>query len=471
MANGGPVSWRDLWSGPAGRRLRVLLFVIVLHAGGNYGVVTVAPQMVSEIGGAVLIGALMALFNIFSILAAVAMGVLVKRVGAPRLFVACGALFVLGGVICAAAGRMEVVALGRALAGFGGGGLMTLGFMELRAFITPREWPKIAALSGVMWTAAAFAGPLFGGVAADLVGWRAAFAGVALAGVAYGVAAYGMIASRPGTADADRLPLVNFVGLGAAVTAISFAPLADGFVAAACLLGGIGGLVLVVARERLRAPRLFPASAFRPESAQGRAMIAKLVLGAGAMSVLVFGPLALTTLHGFSATAAGAFVLFETVAWTVGSFLVASLPEARARLVAGLGPVAAALGLVVLGWALPQGHLVVSAAAIFACGAGLGLVWPTLGQRIIQENRPEDREKAVAALASIETLGFAFGAAFVGVVGAAAVGGDLSSPAGIAVATATVTWAAAAVTVVGCLIAHRAIFAVPGIDDAVRAPE
>ena len=382
MVSGGPASWRDLWSGEAGRRLRVLLFVIVLHAGGNYGVVTLAPQMVSEIGGAVLIGALMALFNIFSILAAVAMGVMIKRVDAPRLFLACSALFILGGLVCAAAGRIEIVAFGRALAGFGGGGMMTLGFIELRAYITPREWPKIAALSGVMWTGAAFAGPLFGGVAADLLGWRTAFAGVSLAGLAYAVAAYGMVASRPGAADGERLPLVNFFGLGAAVTAISFAPLADGLGAAACLIAGIGGLVLVVARERLRAPRLFPASAFRPESPQGRAMIAKLVLGAGAMSVLVFGPLALTTLHGFSATAAGAFVLIETVAWTIGSFIAASLAETRVRLVAGLGPVGAAFGLVVLGWALPQGHIVVSAAAIFACGAGLGLAWPTLGQRI-----------------------------------------------------------------------------------------
>lgn len=65
-------NWRSFLAQGRGLRLGGLLAVIMLHAGGNYAVVTLAPAIVAEIGGGALVGALTALFNITTVLAAAA---------------------------------------------------------------------------------------------------------------------------------------------------------------------------------------------------------------------------------------------------------------------------------------------------------------------------------------------------------------------------------------------------------------
>ena len=66
--------WHELLADGRGLRIGSVLAVIVLHAGVNYAVVTLAPAIITEVGGGTLIGALTALFNITTVLAAAATG-------------------------------------------------------------------------------------------------------------------------------------------------------------------------------------------------------------------------------------------------------------------------------------------------------------------------------------------------------------------------------------------------------------
>jgi MFS family permease len=120
-------SWAELFSGGRGKRIASILTIIVLHGGGNYAVVTLTPSIVADIGGIELIGALTALFNVATLLAAAAIGPLVPRFGTARLWWFMTAIATLGAALSTLADSMVAVAVGRGLAGFGGGGLLAIG--------------------------------------------------------------------------------------------------------------------------------------------------------------------------------------------------------------------------------------------------------------------------------------------------------------------------------------------------------
>ncbi|MEL6210809.1 MAG: MFS transporter, partial [Pseudomonadota bacterium] len=245
--------WRGFLAGGRGLRLSGLLAVVVLHAGGNYAVVTLAPAIVADLGGGALIGALTALFNITTVLAAAAVGPLAGRFGPGPLLWAMTVACLLGALLSAGATSMTVVALGRALAGFGGGGLLALAYVAMRAETTAAAFPKLSALTGAFWIGAAFAGPLLGGLLADLIGWRPAFLLIGGLSLAYAVANRRTIAGTLVERLSEPFPAMAFATFGVGVALISFAPLFGTGAGLAMAAAGLGSLLGAALRERRRA--------------------------------------------------------------------------------------------------------------------------------------------------------------------------------------------------------------------------
>lgn len=447
--------WRSFLAEGRGLRLSGLLAVVVLHAGGNYAVVTLAPAIVAEVGGGALIGALTALFNITTILAAAAVGPLAGRFGPGPLLWAMTAACVLGALLSAGASSMTMVALGRGIAGFGGGGLLALAYVAMRSETSAAAFPKLSALTGAFWIGAAFTGPLLGGLLADLVGWRPAFVLVGGLSLAYTLANRRIIAGTEVERVSEAFPVTAFAAFGLGVALISFAPLFGAGAGLAMAAAGFGSLLSAVLRERRRAPRMFPTNAFRMATEQGGALAAKTMLGASAMSVLVFGPLLLIQVHGRSATFAGTFVLIETLSWSVGSFIAASVRAGR--FLAMLGPLLSVAGLAGCAVFLVGGQLVGAGLAIATCGLGLGLAWPFLGARIIAGDTGEERAKTMAMISSVETLGFAVGGAVVGLAGSLAVDGALEGAGAVSRAAETGILVSIPLALVGAWLSFNAL--------------
>ena len=422
-------NWGELLADGRGLRISAVLAVIVLHAGGNYAAVTLAPAMVAEVGGGELIGALAALFNITTVLAAAASGPLAARYGTKWLWWIMTGLALSGALLSAAAGTMLWIAVGRAVAGFGGGGLLALGFVALRSETSPAAFPKISAISGAFWIGAAFSGPLVGGLFADFLGWRPAFIVFGVGMLIYGFANARTMARFETERSTERFPITSFAAFGIGIGLISFAPQFDRGAAALIAFVGLIALTAAIWRERSHVPRMFPKRAFRFRTMQGSAIAAKTVLGASAMSILVFGPLVLTQVHGHSATFAGAFVLIETIGWSVASFAIVSIPGGR--YVALAGPFLTLASLVGCYVFLIGGHLIGAALSIAACGFGLGMIWPFLGEQMVAGDLDGEKTKTMAMVSSVETLGFAIGGALVGLVGAFVAGGTIDDSASI----------------------------------------
>ncbi|KAI9566089.1 major facilitator superfamily domain-containing protein [Boletus coccyginus] len=89
----------------------------------------------------------------------------------PAILVSIG-LFALGSGVCGAANSMNVLIAGRAIQGFGGGGIQSLTGIILSDLVTLQERGVYSGLYGLTWCLAASIGPVVGGSLAAQGQWR-----------------------------------------------------------------------------------------------------------------------------------------------------------------------------------------------------------------------------------------------------------------------------------------------------------
>ncbi|CAG8465673.1 10607_t:CDS:2 [Ambispora leptoticha] len=83
--------------------------------------------------------------------------------------------FVAGSVLCGASIDMPMLIVSRAIAGIGGGGIMSLVMIIISDIVPLRERGKYQGILGGTFTISSVLGPLIGGVFTDRLSWRWAF--------------------------------------------------------------------------------------------------------------------------------------------------------------------------------------------------------------------------------------------------------------------------------------------------------
>ncbi|RYP52330.1 hypothetical protein DL769_010696 [Monosporascus sp. CRB-8-3] len=84
-------------------------------------------------------------------------------------------LFEVGSLVCGVAPSANALIVGRAIAGFGGGGLATGALTIVSFSATSEKRPMLMGITGSMYGLAAVCGPLLGGAFTDKVTWRWCF--------------------------------------------------------------------------------------------------------------------------------------------------------------------------------------------------------------------------------------------------------------------------------------------------------
>ncbi|KAK4687774.1 MFS transporter, DHA2 family, glioxin efflux transporter, partial [Tremellales sp. Uapishka_1] len=84
-------------------------------------------------------------------------------------------IFELGSLVCGVAPSMNVLILGRAIAGLGGAGIFSGGMIVIAELTPLHSRPKYFGLLGVCFALASVLGPLVGGAFSDHVSWRWCF--------------------------------------------------------------------------------------------------------------------------------------------------------------------------------------------------------------------------------------------------------------------------------------------------------
>lgn len=331
--------------------------------------------------------------------------------------------FGFGCFLSAVAPNMSLLLSGRVFQGLGGGGLVAMGFVAVGVIFPRRYTARAMAAVSTFWGVSAFLGPLIGGFFVEFATWRWGF--VFFGGQAVALAIW--IALRPDRAPSDAkvktaFPWGRLVLLCLAVLLVSYGGVdIDLLRTTICVLSGIACLFLFLRLDhRAKNDRLLPSRPFDFTRPPGSALLMILSLSIATIAITAFGPLLVVAIHNASALTAGYIVACSSIGWTVMAVLVSGLPERLDRLMIALGMAVLVASIVGFLYAVPNGP--VWLIAVFAAmeGGGFGMAWVFILRRTTALAAGEDVQRISGAFPTVQRLGYAVGAAYIGIVANAA---------------------------------------------------
>ncbi|AWS42830.1 MDR family MFS transporter [Streptosporangium sp. 'caverna'] len=396
-------------------------------------VATALPTIGKELGGTDQISWVASAYLLTSAVTTLLFGKLGDMFGRKQIFLLSIVIFLIGSVLAAVSGNMLWLIVFRAFQGLGGGGLNSLVMAIVGDIVPARQRSRYQAYTGIVATLALVAGPFLGGLFADTISWRWIF----FINVPIGVFAIAMVALRvhlpqhPGRRG--RIDVAG--GLLAAVvttTILLFTTLGGAGHAwnsplILILIGvSVAGLLAYILVEGRAAEPITPLGLFRSNIFT----ISSIQFGFASLVLFVamlYVPLFLQTVQGYSAFAAGLFLipmLLGLVAATAiaGPFITKT---GRYKIYPVIGSALTGLSM----WAVGSVTHDTSAWAIIVpltfAGAGIGFMIQVA--LLAGQNAVEYRHlgTATGALNFFKSIGGAFGAAIFGAILAGTMG---SSP-------------------------------------------
>ncbi len=432
-------SWGELLGRRQGWRAVALAGGVAMHAINVHIVTTILPSVVRDIGGIDYYAWNVTLFVVTSIIGSALTGKLLGRLGARPAYLLALAVFGAGAMLCASAGDMGWMLVGRAVQGIGGGLLAALGYALIPLVFEQRLWSRAIALVSGMWGISTLLGPAVGGMFAAHGHWRLAFFALLpllLLQAALVTRQLGPDAVRTIVGEQQAMPLGRILLLAASVLLVALAAQTGrAWMAMACVVGGAALGVLVARIDLNHRVSLLPRDGYSLRTVMG-GVFASVSLLVIASCVEIFVPYFLQTLHGYAPLAAGYATAAMAAGWSVGSLSGSGHSGSAARRMICAGPWLMALGLLALALLLPAQLLppgwlsdALIVLALGAAGLGIGLGWPHLIGRAMQAARAGEENLTSAAITTVQLYAMAIGAALAGLVANQA---GLGEPGGLA---------------------------------------
>jgi len=317
---------------PASHRERILdrrhrsltvgsVLAVSIVAFEGLALTTVAPVITKDLGDTSLYGWVFSAFLLSQIVGTVVAGQQADRRGIKSPFLVALALFGVGLVVCGVSAGLLVFLLGRALQGLGAGALATCVYAIVNTAYPDHLRPRMLAALSSAYVFPALVGPGAAGFVAETVTWRAVFFGFLpfllvvglLATPAFGYLSPKIMVGHEAEARANRLPAAFGLAAG---TGLLLAGLQARPAILSVLLLAAG---IAAAGPSLR--RLLPEGTFAARRGLPATVAARGLFGAAYLCAEVYLILALTSLGGYSATAAGLVVSARAICWAAGTWL------------------------------------------------------------------------------------------------------------------------------------------------------
>ncbi len=413
-------SWRSTLTGQYAPAVALICLAVWLHAADATLIATLIPVITADIGGINLIPWAVALYEIGSIVAGAASGLLAIKYGLKQPMAIAALLFAIGCIISALAPAMWVMLCGRVLQGFGGGGLVALSFVAMNTLFPKHLVPQALAFVSTVWGISAFIGPLIGGVFASYASWRQAFGFFAIAALLLSVWILRRVQAKAPvtTAQNERFPINRLLLLTAGVLCIAYAGAAISPLRTPLLI--VLGVCLLIwflrADSHAGDSRLLPLNpiSLRHPLSAGLTMI--LCFAIATIAISVYGPYLMTKIHGMRVLVAGYIVACSSVGWSLAAVAVARLDERYDRRMIFYGMLVLTLSIAGFVFSVPHGPVWLIAVFALVEGAGFGMAW-TFILRLASTIAPEsEKERIAAAIPTVHRAGYALGAAYIGIV-------------------------------------------------------
>jgi hypothetical protein len=145
------------------------------------------------------------------------------------------------------------------------------------------------------------------------------------------------------------------------------------------------------------------------------------------ITVEVFVPYFLQTIHGYAPLIAGYMTALMSLGWTLGSLASSSRGHVAAHWLLRAGPWVSAVALAILAVLVPLSGLNVNGDAVLwlslpllGVGIGIGICWPHLLTRVFKASPAGEQNLASSAIITVQLYAMALGATLGGMVANAA---------------------------------------------------
>ncbi|MFC4336310.1 MDR family MFS transporter [Salininema proteolyticum] len=359
-------------------------------------------------------------------------GKLSDQFGRRRVIVTAIVIFLIASALAGISQNMWQLVVFRGLQGIGAGGLMTLSFTIVSDVVSPRARGKYLGYFGGVFAVSSVLGPVLGGFFADF-DWRWIFYINIPLGVVAVLAVNSVLARHPAERRGHKIDILGAALLVPAVVSLMLALTWGGgtyawssptiitlLVAAAVLT-----VAFIVTETRASEP-ILPLRMFRKATFSLAALIA-FIFGVSMFAGMVYIPLFLQSVRGYSPTQAGLMLLPMAISVVASSVVVGQLTTKTGRykpfLVAGSVVTTVGLGL------FSQVHvdidLTVGAAYLVVLGVGMGMFMQPLVLAMQNIVSVEDLGAGTATNNFARSLGGAVGTTALGAVMNSTVGNRL----------------------------------------------
>lgn len=418
----GAGTWRELLSPGRLGTSAVLAGGVGLHAVNIFLTTSLLPTAIDDIGGERFYAWSTTVFMIASVISSILVSRVLARRGPTGAYLVGLAPFVAGTLLCAVSTSMQMLLVGRAVQGVGGGLLAGLGYAVVQSALPEHLWAKATALISAMWGVGTLAGPAIGGLFAQIDAWRWAFGVLAILGVFVAVIAPGALPRGGRSASGDPVPVRSLLLLTLTTALISVAGLIEHRI---LLIGTVAGAALLlagfVAWERTATARVLPASTYTAGTPLKWVYLTIAILTTGTASE-AFTPLFGQRLAGLEPFMAGFLGAAVSLGWSASMVFSANATRPRTlRRLRVIGPVLLALGLAVAGAFHYSGAGPVTVGlwfvAFIAAGAGIGVAFPHLVVAAMGSTTDRyEAGKAAAGANTVELISLSFASAVGGVL-------------------------------------------------------
>jgi MFS family permease len=410
-------TWRGLYASGLLGRFVVLCVGIWLHAADSLVTATIAPAIVDDIGGVAFINWTITLYQVGAIVAGAAAPLLCQRLGVRRVLESAALIYGGGCAIAGFAPSMGALLAGRLAQGMGGGMLLSLCYLAIQQWFAQSWWSRLFGIVALIWGAGSLLGPLIGGIFAGLHAWRMTFLAFGVQAAVLWVMAAVWLPSRVQARQAAKpwsvLPLLVLTFATLLIAESSVAARITMSIAESML--GATLLYLAARLDRRSRSRLFPVQVLDFRHPVGAGLLMVLALSIATTGFWAYGPLILKVLFGTRPIVSGYILAGEAVAWSLATLAVSTAPLSADRLLIRLGAALVALGAGGFAVAVPAGAMAGMVVCALLQGLGFGLCWPSIVHRLARFSDEAERPLAVTSPETMQRIGYAVGAAAVGI--------------------------------------------------------
>ena len=400
-------------------------------------VATAMPQIVARLGGFSMYTWVFSGFLLTQSATILVFGKLADLYGRRPVLIAGIVVFLLGSTLCGFAWSMPALIAFRLLQGLGAGSIQPVATTIVGDLYTPQERPRVQGWLSSVWGFSAIVGPLAGGIIVEAFSWHWIFWINVPVGILT-IVGLSLFLRENVTRRQHTIDYLGVVLFCIAIAALLLALMQGGvawpwasLATLALVATFVIALALYVARERRAPEPMIDASLWRSRLVAS-VNTCSLFAGAAIIGITSFVPIYVQGVLGRSAIVAGFALTAMSVGWPLASTLSGRFLHALdARNTARIGGVllfAGSLGLALM----PSGaNAVLVGLASFVMGFGMGLLNTTFIILIQGSVDWARRGSATASNIFARMIGSTFGAAALGAVLNATLGGSLASGNGV----------------------------------------